>query len=81
MIFDKVAEYAFIDSGQALIISRFGKIVHWRYQNDTSRETLINPQSMSKSLLALAIGYPPNWRWHKITWYSNFGIFTGPKQR
>ena len=28
MIFDKVAEYAFIDSGQALIISRFGKIVH-----------------------------------------------------
>ena len=56
-IFDKVADYALNDSGQAILISRYGKIVYERYQNDTSRETLINPQSMSKSLLALAIGY------------------------
>ena len=57
LIFDKVADYALNDSGQAILISRYGKIVYERYQNDTSRETLINPQSMSKSLLALAIGY------------------------
>ena len=56
-IFDKVADYALNDSGQAILISRYGKIVYERYQNDTTRETLINPQSMSKSLLALAIGY------------------------
>lgn len=57
LIFDKVADYALNDSGQAILISRYGKIVYERYQNDTTRETLINPQSMSKSLLALAIGY------------------------
>ncbi|MGB2476711.1 MAG: serine hydrolase domain-containing protein, partial [Paracoccaceae bacterium] len=56
-LYDAVAEYAFNDGGQALLISRYGKIVYERYLNDTSRETLINPQSMSKSLLALAIGY------------------------
>ena len=57
LLFEKIAKYAFQDGGQALLISRFGKIVYERYQNDTSRETLINPQSMSKSLLSLAIGY------------------------
>ena len=56
-LYDVVAEYAFNDGGQALLISRYGKIVYERYLHDTSRETLINPQSMSKSLLALAIGY------------------------
>ncbi len=56
-LYDAVAEYALNDGGQALLISRYGKIVYERYLNDTSRETLINPQSMSKSLLALAIGY------------------------
>ena len=56
-LYNSVAEYAFNNGGQALLISRYGKIVYERYLNDTSRETLINPQSMSKSLLALAIGY------------------------
>lgn len=57
LIFNKVADYALNDSGQAILISRYGRIVYERYQNNTTRETLINPQSMSKSLLALAIGY------------------------
>lgn len=57
LLFEKIAKYAFQDGGQALLISRFGEIVYERYQNDTFRETLINPQSMSKSLLSLAIGY------------------------
>lgn len=35
LLFEKIAKYAFQDGGQALLISRFGKIVYERYQNDT----------------------------------------------
>lgn len=40
----------------ALIIARDGKIVHERYWQGTGRDTLFNPQSMSKTLTAMLVG-------------------------
>jgi CubicO group peptidase (beta-lactamase class C family) len=54
--FDTAAAYSEARGGQAFLIARGGRLVYEKYSLGTDRETLINPQSMSKSLLALAIG-------------------------
>ncbi|NVE95650.1 serine hydrolase domain-containing protein [Altererythrobacter lutimaris] len=40
----------------ALIIARDGKVVHERYWQGSGRDTLFNPQSMSKTLTAMLVG-------------------------
>lgn len=40
----------------ALLVARGGRLVHERYWQGTGRDTRFNPQSMSKTVLALVVG-------------------------
>ena len=53
---EKITEYALSDGGHAVLIAQNGKLILERYSGNNNRNTLINPQSMSKSLLSLAVG-------------------------
>ena len=53
---EKIIQYALNDGGHAILIAQNGKLIVEKYSGNNSRDTLINPQSMSKSLLSVAVG-------------------------
>ena len=55
-VLDEILAYANDLDSQALIIARGGEIELERYWGDASRDTMFNPQSMSKTVLALLVG-------------------------
>ncbi|WP_394730081.1 serine hydrolase domain-containing protein [Altererythrobacter sp. GH1-8] len=48
--------WAKAQNSTALIVARDGRIVHERYWQGSGRDTLFNPQSMSKTLTAMLVG-------------------------
>lgn len=55
-LLQQVREYALGEGGHALLIAQGGAIIHEEYAQGADRSTLVNPQSMSKSLMAIAVG-------------------------
>lgn len=53
---EAAAAWAKEQNSTALIVARDGKIVFERYWQGTGRDTRFNPQSMSKSVLAMLVG-------------------------
>lgn len=55
-LLQQVRQYALGEGGHALLIAQGGVIVHEEYARGADRSTLVNPQSMAKSLMAIAVG-------------------------
>lgn len=55
-LLDRVVAYADAQGSMALIIVRHGRIELEKYWPGYDRESLFNPQSMSKTLVAMAVG-------------------------
>jgi len=55
-VLDEVLAYAQAQDSMALIIVRNGRIELEKYWNGYDRESLFNPQSMSKTLVGMAVG-------------------------
>lgn len=53
---DAAATYAEAQGSTALIVMRHGKVEYERYWRDNGPDSVFNPQSMSKTVLALMVG-------------------------
>ncbi|MGA1770576.1 MAG: serine hydrolase domain-containing protein [Steroidobacteraceae bacterium] len=55
-LLQQVRQYALGEGGHALLIAQDGAIIYEEYAQGADRSMLVNPQSMSKSLMAIAVG-------------------------